>query len=57
MIVYRKKLGKVGGCAGDYSRGRRGCHYIAGRAKGARAGGFGKGKIVSIGNGVGMNND
>lgn len=46
VIVDGEKLGKVGGCAGDYSRGRRGCHCIAGRAQ-----------IVSIGNGVGMNND
>lgn len=35
VVVYREKLGEVGGCAGDYSRGRRGCHYIAGKAKGA----------------------
>ncbi len=36
VIVYGEKLGKVGGCAGDYSRGRRGCHCIAEERKGRK---------------------
>lgn len=36
MVVYREKLGEVGGCAGDYSWRGSGCHHIAGRAKGGK---------------------
>lgn len=48
VIVYREKLGKMGGSAGDNSRGRRGSHNSqllrVGRKGGAPRGKFGKGK-------------
>lgn len=33
VVVYREELGKVGRCAGDYSRGRGGCHYDCGKER------------------------
>lgn len=33
VVVYREELGKVGRCAGGYSRGRGGCHYDCGKER------------------------
>lgn len=49
MVEYRYDLGEVGGCAGDYSRVRGGCHYIAG------AGGDGEREDCWSGGWLGMN--